>query len=189
MLEKISHFIKYNNATIIILALVLVVSATALAAGPEAIGEKQTRIEGIDNTLILAVDLDKFNMDFKIEKIQADENYYYVTYSFLDLAVADNSWQYLMTERIRKISKKIKEDLGIYLAKAMAKHYEARIRELKSEQDQARSAGGQKRIEVIEYSGLVGRTLDLASKVFPGYEAVKKNELPTPDFNLPLDLE
>jgi hypothetical protein len=69
------------------------------------------------------------------------------------------------------------------MAKDMAKHYEARVRELKGEQAKAKSEGEQKRIEVTEYSGLIGSTLDLAAKIFPGYEAVKKVELPAPNFD------
>src|SRR3989338_656483 len=106
MMDKIIHFIKYNNAAIIILALVLILSGVALAAGPEAIGEKQTRLEGVDNALLLATELESFNMDFKITNLQADDKYYYVSYSFLDIALVNNGWQYLLSERTRKISKK-----------------------------------------------------------------------------------
>ena len=185
-MKKIIDFIKYNNATVIILAIVLIVGGGALAAGPENIGQKQTSVEGVDNTVLLAVDLAAFNMDFKIENIEQDEKYYYVTYSFLDLVLADNAWQYQLSQKTQKVSKKIKEDIGVYMAKFMAKHHEARVRELTKEKGQAESAGEQKRVEVTEYSGLIGRTLDLASAVFPGYEPVVKTELPTPEnFNLP----
>ncbi|MDO8668635.1 MAG: hypothetical protein Q7K35_06170 [bacterium] len=187
MIEKLLHFIKYNNATVIILALILILGGGALAAGPEAVGEKQTSIQGVDNTALLAVDFSSFNMDFKIENIEQDEKYYYATYSFLDLAQDDSAWQYQLSRKTQKISKKIKGDLGEYLAKFLAKHYEARIRELKVEKSRAEAQGEQRRIEVTEYSGLIGRTLDLASKVFPGYEPVVKKELPTPEnFNLPV---
>jgi len=185
MLEKIIHFIKYNNATVIILAVILILGGGALAAGPEAIGEKQTRVEGLDNSLLLAADLDNFSMDFKIENIQADEKYYYATYSYLDLVLADNLWQYQLSQKTQKVSKKIREDIGDYLAKFLAKHYQARLRELKNEKVLAAAQGEQKLMEVVEYTGLIGKTLDLAAQVFPGYEAVKKTEMPTPDFNLP----
>ncbi len=184
MLNNILHFIKYNNATVIILAIVLMLGGGALAAGPEAIGQRETSVTGLDNTALLAADLTNFSMDFKIENIQADEKYYYVTYSFMDLAVIDSAWQYQLSQRTQKVTKKIKQDIGEYMAKFMAKHYEARLRELTGEKNRAESAGEQKRIEVTEYSGLVGRTLDLAAKVFPGYEPVVKRELPAPDFNL-----
>ena len=181
MFQKLLHFIKYNNAAIIILAVVLILGGVAAAAGPEAIGQKQISVQGIDNTALLSVDLETFNLDFNIEKIEQDEKYYYVTYGFLDLAAADNVWQYQLRQQTRKVGKQIKEDLGVYLAKFLAKHQEARLRELKREKSQAQSQGGQKRVEVTEYSGLIGRTLDLAAKIFPGYEPVKKVELPSPD--------
>ena len=186
MLAKIIHFIKYNNATVIILAIILILGGGALAAGPEAIGQKQTSVQGIDNTLLLAADLDNFNMDFKIEKIEQDEQYYYVNYSYLDLVVLDNAWQYQLNSQTRKISKKLKQDLGEYLVGFLAKHQEARTRQLKQEKHLAELSGAQTRTEVTEYSGLIGKTLNLASKAFPDYEPVKTRQLPAPEnFNLP----
>jgi hypothetical protein len=169
------------------LAVIFILGGGALAAGPETIGEKQTSIQGVDNTALLSADLDAFNMDFKIENLEQDEKYYYATYSFLDLAVADNAWQYQLSRKTQKISKKIKEDLGVYLAKFLAKYYEARTRELKQEKKLAEAQGEQKRVEVTEYSGLIGRALDLTARAFPGYEPVKKRELPAPEnFSLPV---
>jgi len=186
MLAKIIHFIKYNNATVIILAIILILGGSALAAGPETIGQKQTSVQGIDNTLLLAADLDNFNMDFKIEKIEQDEQYYYVIYSYLDLVVLDNAWQYQLNSKMQKISRKLKQDLGQYLANFLVKHQEARTRQLKQEKHLAELSGAQTRTEVTEYSGLIGKTLNLASKAFPDYEPVKTRQLPAPEnFNLP----
>jgi len=186
MLAQIFHFIKYNNATVIILAIILILGGGALAAGPEAIGQKQTSVQGIDNTLLLAADLDNFNMDFKIEKIEQDEQYYYVIYSYLDLVVLDNAWQYQLNSKMQKISRKLKQDLGQYLANFLVKHQEARTRQLKQEKHLAELSGAQTRTEVTEYSGLIGKTLNLASKAFPDYEPVKTRQLPAPEnFNLP----
>ncbi|MDO8592248.1 MAG: hypothetical protein Q7R92_00575 [bacterium] len=184
-MQKIINFIKYNNAAVIILALILILGGGALAAGPEAIGQKQTSLQGADNSLLLAADLDKLNMDFKIEKIEEDSGYYYVNYSYLDLAVINSAWQYQLSAAARKISKKIKEDLGEYLAKQLKKHYEARVRELKQAKALAEAAGPQTRVEVTAYSGLIGKTLDAVKAVFPGYEPVKKRELAAPEFNPP----
>ena len=181
-MRKIIDFIKYNNATVIILAVALLLAGGALAAGPEAIGGKRGSGGNIDNTLLLAADLDNFSLDFKIEKLEADDDYYYAVYSYLDLTVLDSAWQYQLNSRSQKISKKIQEDLGEYLAKFLAKHHQARVRQLRQEQRLANLAGNTKRVEVTEYSGLIGKTLDLAAKVFPGYEPVKKRRLPAPEF-------
>jgi len=182
MFEKVINFIKYNNAVVLIALFVFVIGSGAFAqteTGQELIGQKKTIIEGLDNTLLLETDLDSFDMDFKIEKIESDENYYYVTYTYLDLLKKGNVWQYEMQEKIRKVSLKIEKDLGAYLAEELSEQYEGRIAKLQKEKKK-QSKNKELRVESIEYSGLIGQTLALASKIFPDYSAVKKRELPSP---------
>jgi len=182
MFEKIIHFIKYNNAVVLIVALVLILGTSALAsdAGQAAIGQRQTTVEGVDNALLLAADLDNFDMEYKIEKIEEDEAMYYVTYTYLDLVNENNAWQYQLKENTRRVSKKLEGDLGVYLAGELKEEYDARIKELRQAQVEARASGEEKRVAVTEYSGLIGASLDLAAKVFPGYEPIKKEELASP---------
>ncbi len=182
MLNKIINFIKYNNATVVIVIVVLIVGTSAFASetGREIIGQKQTNIEGVDNSLLLEVDLDKFDMEYKIENIKEDEENYFVTYTFLDLVKADNAWQYMLRESIRKVSKKNKKDLGLYLAEELAEEYEAKIKELKEEQNQAKKQGQEERVEVTEYSGLIGGVLNITGKVFKDYEPIKRVNLESP---------
>jgi len=76
MLNKAIHFIKYNNITVLILAILFLLSTGVFAqteTGKAVIGAKQTNIEGVDNTLLLEADLDNLDMDFKIEKIESDD--------------------------------------------------------------------------------------------------------------------
>lgn len=180
-MQKFIHFIKYNNATVIMIAIILVLGGGVFAAGPDAIGQKISKIQGIDNTLLIQSDLDNMNVDFKIQNIEQDNEYYYVTYTYLDLTVIKQAWQYQLNQKTVKVSKKIKQDISVYMTKYLAKHYEARIRELKKEKDYALASGEQKRIKVTEYTGLIGKTLDLTAEVFQGYEPIKKVELPTPE--------
>lgn len=183
MFNKIINFLKYNNLTILIILAIFIASGgvwAATPAGREAIGAKQTQIQGVDNSLLLAADLENFQMDFKISQIDQDEEFYYINYTYLDLAVTSNAWQYQLKEKVRKISKKLKQDLGLYLAEEFKEEYQARLKVLREEQQLAQTAGQQTRVEVTEYSGLIGKTLDLASKVFPGYEPVKKAVLAAP---------
>ena len=183
MLKKVIHFIKYNNVTVLILAVIFLLGTGVFAqteTGKAVIGAKQTNIEGIDNTLLLEADLEKMAMDFKIEKIESDEEYYYVTYTYIDLIKQNNVWQYQMQEKIRKVSHKLKEDLGEYLAEELSEEYEARLKELKEAQTKATEEGEKKRVEVVEFDGLIGQTLELAGKIFPGYEPVKKRAMPSP---------
>ncbi len=183
MLKKIIHFIKYNNITVLILAIIFLLGTGVFAqteAGQAVIGARETSIEGEDNILLLEADIDKIAMDFKIERIESDEGFYYVTYTYIDLVKTNNAWQYQAQEKVRKVSRKLKEDLGKYLAEELGEEYEARIKELKKEQAQAQETGEETRTEVEAYSGLIGQTLKLADKVFPGYEAVKKRQIPSP---------
>ena len=119
MFKKAINFIKYNNFAVLILAVIFIAGSGAWAqteAGQEFIGEKQEEIKGIDNTLLLSADLENYDMDFKIEKIEKNNQYYFVTYTYLDLVKTDDAWEYLLNEKIRKVSLKIKKDLGAYLA-------------------------------------------------------------------------
>jgi len=182
MLDRAIHFIKYNNAAIIIVAIIFVVGTSAFASetGQEVIGKKETRLEGVDNTLLLSADLEKFDMEFKIENIEEDDTTYYITYTYLDLGEKDSLWQYQLKEAKRKVSKKNPEDLGLYLAKELKEQYEARLKELRSAQAEALSGGVEKRVAVTAYSGLIGASLDTVSKIFPNYEPIKKIELSSP---------
>ena len=183
MLKKAINFIKYNNAALLILLAIFALGSGVWAqteAGQEFIGEKQEEIKGIDNTLLLSVDLDNYDMDFKIERIAEDDKYYFVAYTYLDLVKTDDAWEYQLNEKIRKVSLKIKKDLGAYLAEELKEEHDARVKTLKQEQKIALEKGEETRIEVVDYSGLIGRTLKLSEKIFFGYESVKTREIPSP---------
>lgn len=183
MFKKIIFFLKYNNAVLLILAIIFLAGAGAFAAsetGQEVIGKKETQILGTDNTLLLEADLENFDMEYKIEKIEEDEEYYYITYTYLDLIKKDNAWQYQLNEKSRKITKKIKNDLGLYLADELKEEYAMRIKDLQAAKNRAATDGKSVRQETVAYSGLIGKTLAISAKVFQGYEPVKKTELPSP---------
>ncbi|MCK5062092.1 hypothetical protein KAR28_06130 [Candidatus Parcubacteria bacterium] len=184
MFKKAINFIKYNNFAVLILAVIFIASTGVWAqtdAGQEFIGEKQIASVGVDNTLLLEADLDNFDMDFKIEKITKNDKYYFVTYTYLDLAKKDDTWEYILNEKVRKVSKGIKKDLGFYLAEELREEHEHRVKKLKEEQARASELGGKStRMEVSEYSGLIGATLDTLGRVFDGYEPVKIREIPSP---------
>lgn len=183
MFRKILHFIKYNNLTILILLAIFVLGTGVFAqteTGQEIIGKKQTEIQGLDKTLLLEADLETLDMDFRIEKIEEDSEYYYVTYTFVDLVRKTSAWQYQIQEKVKKVSKKLKKDLGLFLAEELKEEYEARIMDLETAKKRVRGEANEERVEVTKYSGLIGQTLDIAGKIFPGYEPVKINKIPTP---------
>jgi len=188
MFTKFINFIKYNNAFVFILLAIVLVGGSAFAAtdaGQAAIGQQITSVQGVDNTLLLTANPDALEMNFKIEKIEQDVDYYYVTYTLLDLVKVDNAWQYQLTEKSRKVTKKIRQDLGVYLAEEFKQEHDAIVKDLKAEQAKASIEGEQIREEVTQYTGLIGKTLDVVAAVFPNYEPVKRRELPSPDFTSP----
>jgi hypothetical protein len=183
-MNRIIHFLKYNNATVLILLAIILLGGSAFAAtdaGQAAIGQQTSRVEGVDNTLLLTATPDSMNMDFKIEKIEQDVDYYYVTYTFLTLVKIDNAWQYQLTEKSRKVTKKIRQDLGTYLAEEFKQEHDAIVKDLKAEQAKASLEGTQIREEVTEYTGLIGQTLDVVAAVFPNYEPVKTVAVESPE--------
>lgn len=184
MFEKTVHFFKYNNAAIVIAVVVFLLGASVFASEPgrEAIGQKTTRIEGVDNTLLLASDPDKLKPAFKIEGIEQDDTYYYVKYTYIDLVQASSTWEYQLTENTKKVPLSLKEDLGVYLVGEFKEEEDAMRERVRTEKEKALAKGPEKRQEVTEYSGLIGKTLELGSSIFPGYEPVKKVDLPSPDF-------
>ncbi len=182
-MKKFFHFVKYNNFAVLLLFLVFLFGGAVFAqsdAGQEFIGQKQSKVEGVDNSALLSADLDSFDMDFKIEKIEKDDKYYYITYTYLDLIKDKNVWSYQLLEKTRKVSLSLREDLGKYMAEELKEFYHARIKKLKRAQKKARQTGEQKRVEIVEYSGLIGKVLNVGKKVFKNYEPIKKRELPSP---------
>lgn len=196
------YFVRYNNAFLIMMFIAILAFGSFVFASDDVrgatIGNKQVYDEGVDNTLLLNTDLDSFNMDFKIIGIFEDEEKYLVSYSFVDLDIVDNNflpndsnsdesssavWQYVEKTATRRINKPFRKDLGVYLAQQLSQDAKARIKELKQKQKEAQSAGETKVVQVTQYSGLIGKVLDLSTTIFPGYEPIKKIELPTPDVN------
>lgn len=180
MFNKISHFIKYNNATVFVVLFIFIFGSGVFAAESGVLGEKQIKTEGIDNTLLLSADFNNFDMDFKVGEIKEDDENYYVAYTYIDFVLEDSAWQYLMKQKTKKVSKKLKIDLGVYLAEEFAEEHGQRIKDLKKEQKNALDNGKGTRIEVVEYSGLLGKALDLASKTFPGYQPTGRRAVASP---------
>jgi PBP1b-binding outer membrane lipoprotein LpoB len=183
-MNKFIHFIKYNNAVVIILLAFFIVGSATFAAtetGQQVIGQQTTSVQGVDNTLLLTANPDAMEMNFKIEKIEQDVDYYYVTYTFLNLVKIDNAWQYQLTEKSRKVTKKIRQDLGAYLAEEFKQEHDAIVKDLRAEQVKASLEGEQVREEVTEYTGLIGQTLDVVASVFPNYEPVKTVAVESPE--------
>ena len=171
------NILQYHNAVIfIIIATVLILGATVFATT-----KKQEKVISVDNKALLAANLDDFDMNFKILDIQQDnatstDANYYIKYSYQDLVLQDNAWQWRDKTKTIEISKKsvADRDLGLYIAEELSEIVYWREKELREKQDKAKQTGPTEKKIVTKYSGLIGKILDVKKAVFDDYEPVVK---------------
>ena len=185
LMNKIIDFIKYHNGFVIGLILVFVFTGAIFASEDihnAIIGEETITQTGIDNTVILAADLENFDLAMTINGVFEDEINYYVSYSFKTLGVLDNIWQEISRTAQMTISKAAiaGQDLGIYLTEELSEVVNHELTYLKQVQVTEKEKGQTQVVQTRDYTGLVGMVLDIKDKILPGYEPVIKPVKPEP---------
>ncbi len=183
MIRRFLHFIQYHNAANALLIGIFVVGAgTAFAATDEdvrqavadtVIKETQTIVQ-IDNSTIVDADLDAFDAQLQVLEVQEDDFAYYATYQFSTLAIEDGLWQEVLKNGKMTIDKESLAggDLGLYLAEELGEVTAQELRYLQEVQEIERKKGSQKKKVATEYSGLIGKLLDVKEETFDGYNPV-----------------
>ena len=179
MYQKIIQFIKYHNAFTIGLALAFVFSGAIFAsdAAREAtIGKAVVEQQGIDNSAILAADVDNFDFGMTIIGVSEDTQNYYVDYVYQSLAIRDNVWQTLSRQATLTVSKSAltDRDLGLYVAEELGEIVDSELAYLKEVQKIEGEKGQTFVEETTKYTGLIDLVLDPVTKELPGYEPVVK---------------
>ncbi len=200
MFKKIVNFIKYNTFTAIIIAIAFISVASAVASNDNikknVIGEEIVEKTGVDNTLLLAEDLDNFDLEMKIVAVTEDLNpaveldlsedskskepvdlrNYYIDYQYKTLAIQDDVWQEIFYQKQLVISKEELqgEDLGLYVSEELGEVIDYEISFLKEVQENEKEKGQTLVQETTKYTGLIGLVLDMKTKELPGYEPVVK---------------
>ena len=181
MFKKITTFIKYNNAFIIIIAILFIASFSALAASEdlreEILGEKIVTKSGIDNSLLLLADLENFDLEMKILDIMEDEESYYLDYQFKTLGIQENLWQTVLRQERLEISKKAlaNQDLGLYVTEELGEVIDYELAYLKEVQENENKKGDTKIVQETKYDGLLGMVISTKTKeLSPEYELVVK---------------
>ena len=184
MLKKIAKFIKYNTLAAVIIAIAFVAVASAMAdeeTRNKVIGEEIVEKSGVDNTALLAADLDNFDMEMKITGAMEDppeieDGNYYIDYQYKTLAIKDNVWQEVLAKKQMVVSKKslAGRDLGLYVKEELGEIIDYQLAYLKKVQDSEAKKGRTVVLETTEYTGLIGMVLDTKTKELPGYEPVVK---------------
>ena len=169
MLKKIIQFVKYHNAFTIGLLLIFVFGASVLASDTvrdAVVGEKTVVQEGIDNSVLLAADLDNFDFGMTITGVTEDAQNYYVSYTYQTLAIRDNIWQVVGREGTLTVFKSALggRDLGLYVAEELGEIVGSELAYLQEVQT-AEQQNGQTFIqETTKYTGLIGLVLNPETK-------------------------
>jgi hypothetical protein len=174
--QKIIEFVKYHNAFTIVLILALV-GAGAVFANEDVrdavIGEEVViETKGLDNSVILAADLEVFDAMMQIIGVTEDAENYFVEYAYQTLAIQDNSWAEFTRQEVLDVSKAAlaDRDLGLYLIEELGEIVENELALLKEVQEEELAKGKTEIVETIDYTGLIGLVLDAKNKILPGYE-------------------
>jgi len=181
MFKKIINFIKYHNAFVIIVMFIFAASFSALAANEnlrdKVLGEKIVTESGIDNSVILAADLENFDLEMKILDVREDEDNYYLDYQFRTLGIQENVWQTILRQKELKISKKVlaEQDLGLYVAEELGEMIDYELAYLKEIQENENKKGNDRIVQETKYEGLLGLVISTKTKeLSPEYELVVK---------------
>lgn len=206
MFKKITNFIKYSNVFTVVFIIAFVAIASAVASNDNikknVIGEEIVEKSGIDNSVLLAEDLDNFDLEMKIvdvtkdpelssesdlqedpesledskSKESVDLGNYYVDYQYKTLGIQDDIWQEIFYQKQLVISKEELqgEDLGLYVSEELGEIIDYEIAFLKEVQENEKEKGQTFVQETTKYTGLIGLVLDTRTKELPGYEPVVK---------------
>ena len=178
--NKALDFAKYHNGFVIGLILVFSGGAAIFAADPGAreavLGKEIVSQTGVDNSAILAADLDNFDFEIKINDVAEDENSYYVDYSFRTLEIQDNIWQAAQRRSSMTIDKLslAGKDLGLYVQEQLVQVAQNEQNYLKQVQAAETKKGPTQIARAAEYTGLIGLVLDAKNAILPGYDPVVK---------------
>ena len=194
MLKKIINFIKYSNVFTIAAIVVFVVIATAVASNDDiknrVLGEKIVTESGIDNSALLAADLENFDLEMKILDVKEDEDNYYLVYQFQTLGIRENIWQTVLRQKELEISKKALagQDLGLYAAEELGEVIDYELAYLKEVQENENKKGDNRIVQETKYEGLLGLIISTKTKELPPeYELVVKppviEEIPPAPFD------
>ena len=187
MLKKIAQFIKYNSLVVAVIAIAFVAVASAMAdenTRNKIIGEEIVEKSGVDNTVLLAADLENFDMEMQITGVAEDppeveDGNYYIDYQYKTLAIKDSVWREVLITKQMTVSKRSLEgrDLGLYVMEELGEIIDYQLAYLKEVQENETDKGVTVVLETTEYTGLIGLVLDTKTKELPGYEPVVQPEV------------
>ena len=179
---RFKNFIKYHNAFSISFMIVFVGLSVVFAANPDlrdGIVSSQETVKSIDNSYILAANLDNYDFGLKITGITEDADNYYIIYTYKTIYIKDYVWQDIQKEKTLTVSKLDLDDkdLGLHVAEELSEVINYDLTYLKEVQILEKEKGLTQKVVATEYSGLIGKFLNSEEKVFPGYTPVIQEKI------------
>jgi hypothetical protein len=183
-MQRIMHFLRYDNAVPIVLGIVFLGATGAYAAtNPDAIYSETQEVLSVDNTYIVEKDLSGYTPRVEITGVTEDDLNYYVAYRFSTIDVQDYVWQDVVKDERLQVEKQFlgsSLDLGLYATKQLKELIDNELARLTEVQAAERTRVSQK-VVATAYGGLIGTFLDETTEALPGYTPVVTP--PTPDLS------
>ncbi|MBY0110632.1 hypothetical protein K2Y00_01340 [Patescibacteria group bacterium] len=172
--NSIAHFIKYHNAVPIALGFIFLSMTATFAASEEArelVYDEEAVVRSVDNSYILSVNVEDYNLRMRITEIAEDGEYYYLTYEFDTIDVMDYVWKDVTVTKELRIAKALlgDGDLEVYAESELAQVRAAELARLKETQTLERAIGERQKIVATVYSGLVGKFIEPKVEQIPQY--------------------
>lgn len=175
MEEKgIAHFIKYNNTVPIVLGLIFLSTTATFAATPaarEAVYNAEQSVRSVDNSFIIAVNLDDYPFAMRITSITEDDDYYYLLYDFETIDIHEYVWQTITVQKELRISKALlgSGDFEEYVESELAQVRFWELKRLKETQAYEKRLGSSQKTVATVYSGIIGRFMSPTEEKIPQY--------------------
>jgi len=175
---SVIKFLAYNNAVPITLGVLFLSSGLVFAANEEArefvvdsVYQAETKVVSIDNSYIANTNLDVYSPKVSINSVTEDDEFYYVSYTFITISLVDGVWQDVAQQKIinvRKTALGQYKDLGVYVTEQLKQLVDRELTYLKEVQDIEKRLVTSK-VVATAYSGLVGQLIDDTTEELPGY--------------------
>lgn len=173
-MKNIAHFLTYNNAVPIFFGILFLGTTATFAASPEAreaVFAEHVAVQSVDNSYIVALDVDTFPFAVHITDITEDADTIYVTYTLDTVDVVSAVWQGVTVPRVLAVSKALlgNGDLAAYVENELTQVVAHEKNRLKETQKFERAIGTSPKVVATVYAGLVGRFFEPKEERIPQY--------------------
>jgi len=186
-MQRLLHFLRYDNTVPIVLGVIFLgATGTYAATNPEAVYSVQQHVLSVDNTYLADKDLSSWSPRAEITGVTEDEENYYVAYKFSTIDNVEYVWRDTVKEEVMTVSKADLgqyRDLGVYVTQQLKQKIDRELARLTETQEIERKQVSQKMVATA-YGGIVGKFLDDTTETLPGYTpVVTKPADPEPVFS------